>query len=171
MDFVWNDVVAKASKLVELSRAIHLNPRKDKAGGFLTVGLNNIGTGLFSEGVGEGISPAKLKTYWSLSREKAFRTQADFLRDSSTVSSWRTRDEGMERYGGGVIFNLDNEPYASSHIISFSGLAEETDEAVSLVLGKAFGLTDERFVERVLGISGNRVYRDLQKVYDASELL
>ena len=107
--------------------------------------------------------------YERLSREKALRVRADYLSSPhDTVSSSQSRDESKEKYGGAVIFNSWGRSDSPNDIISFSGLSERADEAVSLIIGKDLGLTTPKFIEYVVRISRNEVYQELLEAFEGS---
>lgn len=148
----------KANFLVNLSQELKTNPRPEKKGGYLVIALNNfskmnicpIGT----------IPKEKTQKYLALAQEKAHRLLADFLRcPDFYVSSWQTRNPETNKWGGSVLFKLDD---ISCNIFSFSGLAELTDEAISLMLGKHFGGVEEE-CEYIAAISDNQVYYEMLK--------
>lgn len=95
---------------------------------------------------------------------------SDWLRDpENTISSWQTRNRDDNRYGGAVLFNPNKNPDRSGDIISFSGLTEEMDEALSLVLGGYAGIKTPIIRDRVLEISGNHnAYNELAAAFGTS---
>ena len=150
----------EADRLIAISQEIPSNPDRTRAGGVLTVGLEgfsqkyvlNLGT----------YSPNKREKYTRLSQEKAHRVYANWLRQPEvTVSSWQTRNPEEMMFGGAVLFPPIDE---SPNIISFSGLAEVTDEALCLVLAYHLGLSPvPNYANRVIEISKNPVYEELLK--------
>jgi hypothetical protein len=117
---------------------------------------------MFSGSIGEIATSEKKDDYKAFSREKAWRLQADMMREpATTVSSWQTRNVDMRRYGGGVICNMDGDRNKPHEIYTFSGLKEHVDEAVSLALALESGRVNEDFVKRVIGISNNGVFEEL----------
>ena len=153
-----------AEVLVDLSTRIDSNPDRSKRGGVLTLVPNEFAI-VITMNIGTVGDPAELATYFAFSREKAFRTYADFLRDPfHTVSSWQTRQEDINRYGGAVLFRRGRIS-SPVDIISFSGLNEHVDEAISLIIGKEMRLASEDHIGRVIDISKNLVYRELYEAY------
>jgi len=161
---VFGRMITNAGVLVRTSRKLESNPDPERSGGYLTWGVCNH-SARFSARVGTLTDITKWDKYMALSQEKALRVMADYQRGPDlAISSWQSRDATMERYGGAVLFNLHGGSGENAvDIIAFSGLDEHVDEAVSLALGRDFGLVDEEFVKRVLEISGNPVYKDLTR--------
>ncbi len=149
----------EASRLITISQKIPSNPDRTREGGVLTVGVDG-----FSQKhvLDIGSYPAdKGDKYTRLSQEKAHRAYAHWLRQPEVaVSSWQTRNPQEMMFGGAVLFPPIKE---SPNIISFSGLAEITDEAISLVLGCYLGLAQRGYADKVAGISENQVYEELFK--------
>jgi hypothetical protein len=154
-----------AIRLVALSRDLPSNPDQQKVGGYLTIGVDGLRT-MHTTLIGTVANPEKSNLYKRFSQEKAHRLQADWLRDPSSVSSWQTRQESIERYGGAVLFKIPGEEADEAHcIISFSGLKEHVDEAVSLTLGYHLGLADDETVRRIVKVSNNSVFPEMLKAY------
>ena len=108
------------------------------------------------------------KKYLRFSQEKAHRLYSDWLRDPASVSSWQTRQPEIDRYGGAVLFSSCQE---YCNIISFSGLNELSDEALSLTLGYHLGFeTNSEFAERVINISKNIVFKEMYKIFSEQNI-
>ena len=165
MTSVFGSMASVAYKLVRLSTKLGSNPNPERMGGYLFWAPYNL-SAMCSTRIGEVSDPSKGDKYLGFSREKIFRTYADFIRDSDiTVSSWQTRNERAHQYGGAVLFNRSGTVDEPVDVISFSGLAEQVDEAVSLMIGHELGLTDESFIGRVLVLSGNEVFPELREAF------
>lgn len=151
-----------AERLVDLSTRLSSNKEPQRKGGVLTVarGLKDI-TAMQSVLVGTVTNSEKLEKYERFSREKLYRLQADWLRDPNILSSWWTRDPEINRYGGAVAL-----PYGAGHlIISFSGLLEHVDEAVSLMIGHKEGIAREDYVQKIIEMSQNSVFSEMLQAY------
>jgi hypothetical protein len=156
-------------KLVRLSAGLPSNEAPERAGGYLTIGMETPGrvTRIYSFPIGvmpsaDGDETNLEELYRNFSREKFHRLQADWHRDHSIVSSWQTRDVEMHRYGGGVLLLPEGCNNDGSHyIITFSGLKEHVDEATSLVLGRQLGLTQPDREKRIVQISDNKVFDEM----------
>lgn len=163
MTFDKLPAIQEALRLVNLSQRLASNPDKARKGGFLTVGLNGFRQ-TFVHNIGQ-YPLEKADKYSRISQEKAHRLFAHYLRQPDiAVSSWQTRSSRAEDLmpGGAVLFPSTVYP----DIVSFSGLAEHTDEAVSLVFGLNMGLSqDLDYASRVAAISNNLVFGEL---YEAS---
>jgi hypothetical protein len=173
--------------LVELSRKMPSNSKPEKAGGFFFSGVNGLTHNIFTP-IGN-YDPKKEEAYASFAQEKAYRLYADWLRDSTSISSWQTRQPEINGWGGAVLFNylipvgfpLDAymDACPSCAIYSFSGLTEEADEAVSLAYGY-FGrevppdwqkiARESRLAERVIEISDNQIAREMFEVLERMAL-
>ena len=155
-------VVVVARKLVRISRGLPSNTEKKKAGGVLTLALDGMSDRHVIE-VGK-IASEKGDKYTRLSQEKAFRLYADWLRNPrQTVSSWQTRQPEMDRWGGAVLFR----PAGSCNIISFSGLTELCDEALSLLVGYKLGFPEEAgWAKRFTDISKNEAFYEMWREFN-----
>jgi len=74
---------------------------------------------------------------------------------------------GEKKYGGAVVF----DPFPVKdfrEVVSFSGLKECVDEAVSLVIAHELRGASDDFARRVVGISGNEVYQELLQAFKGS---
>lgn len=150
-------------RLIDISTTLDCNPRRDKTGGVLTLALCGFSQGHLIDF--EGYPKEKVDKYFSISQEKAHRLYAHWLRNHDVaLSSWQTRDPAQEMWGGAVLFQNASGSPRLPYIVSFSGLAEVTDEALSLVLGYDLGFTQDRgYLARIAGISQNPVFNDLFK--------
>ena len=160
MDLNLSELYDTANSFVDLSRNLLSNEKPEKAGGYLLIGLDDLSVKEILK-IGE-CDPKKISKYVTIVQEKAYRLYADWLRDSTSVSSWQTRDPDMNRWGGAVLFGA-NAGNSDRNIISFSGLTEAADEAVSLALGKNLGFANSDYLERVAEISNNAVSRELSE--------
>ncbi|MBI2107423.1 hypothetical protein HYT57_05555 [Candidatus Woesearchaeota archaeon] len=157
MELKTQGLVSVAENLISTSKSLPANLNPDKSGGFLTVVLDDFSR-IFILEVGT-YDTVKKDKYIRFSQEKAYRLYSDWLRNpSETVSSWQSRQPEIDRYGGAVLF--DNPRKGLHSLVSFSGLNELTDEAISLMMGDQLDLKVD--VERVIGISNNEVYRQMR---------
>ena len=161
---IYMELMQATRELVELSTGLRSNPDPSRKAGFVTSWT--FGQEMFSGSVGDIPTPEKVDDYRAFSREKAFRVQADMMREpATTVSSWQTRDVNMRRYGGGVICNMDGDRNKPHAIYTFSGLKEPVDEAVSLALALEYGGADDALVKGVVEISNNGVFEELWEAW------
>lgn len=75
------------------------------------------------------------------------------------VSSYQSRDEKQDRWGGAIA--------TRNYYLSFSGLPELCDEALTLIVARTLGLLNDRQARRIAGISKNRLFMswaDTQRV-------
>ncbi len=146
--------------LINLTKSSPANRTPEKSGGFLTIYYGFSGSAL-TLSVGDYDSEKRGK-YHNFSLEKAYRLYADWWRNPEAVSSWQTRQPDLNRYGGAVLFSPS--PLSNNiNIVSFSGLSEHADEAVSLALGRfyiPFPQT-EGLVKAVVSASNNQIFRDI----------
>jgi len=157
-----------ANKLVRYSQKISGNPAPEKKGGFLTF-LSGRANGSVIELVAPlpigTYDTRKIEKYVRIAQEKAFRLYAHWLRaPDEALSSFQTRNPEEIMWGGAVLFNLSKLEghLRTCKIISFSGLAEVTDEALSLDLGYRLGIEqDENVAKRIVEISQNPVYEEM----------
>jgi len=161
------EVMARlAAQLVEISTKLPSNLAPQRAGGYLTIGLDRLQT-VHSIFIGNVPHLKNQELYRRYSREKTYRLEADWLRDELIFSSWHTRDEAINRYGGAVLFPTDLQALGGNHhIVSFSGLKEHVDEAVSLALGSIIGISSEEHARRVVEVSRNPVFLEMLKAYN-----
>ena len=107
--------------------------------------------------------------YFRLSQEKTHRVFAHWLRDpNEALSSYQTRNKEKDMWGGAVLFPhyLNGE---LEGIVSFSGLSELADEAVSLALGihvLNFPCDYKDLARRVVEASNNQVYREMSQILE-----
>jgi hypothetical protein len=96
--------------------------KSNRTGGFLTVQIGEtIGTVPF------GIIPdEKLEKYHRLSREKAARLLANIEAGMQIETSYATRNEEMDQWGGAIY-------PPNGYLVSFSGLSEAGDETLSFL--------------------------------------
>ena len=153
-------VVSFANTLVAHTSTLSSNTHADRKGGYLFLGLHGLSERhLLQIGV---FSPDKDGWYKRLAQEKGHRLYSQWLRDpASSLSSWQTRQPELKQYGGAILFNSHTD---RPHVISFSGINEHSDEAVSLSVGLQLGFTTD--VARILEISDNPVYRELAPSLD-----
>ncbi len=105
---------------VLVAAACAMSGDAEKKGGHLCV-TDGQGNLLFEKVIGEIPDPEKAAKYGRLALEKCQRLANNPLH----VSSWQSRNEGEEKYGGAIRVN-------DSLFFGFSGLPELLDEAVVL---------------------------------------
>jgi len=158
----FNDIIDKTKYLIAISKEAKGNPSPDKSGGFLTFGLKDFEQNYMGF-IGEVPMEKQLK-YSRLSQEKAYRIYSDWLRNiddlKEVFSSYQTRNPDLNMWGGAVLFE---HKYVAPNIISFSGLSEVADEALSFILGHSFGFTkgNEELFEKVKKTSDNPVIENM----------
>lgn len=94
----------------------------------------------------------KRQKYFKLSQEKACRLQKSAL---SIVSSWQTRNETEDKYGGAV--------RAGGYVLSFSGLPELADEAFVLLIATACGIANAELLRNEIALrsGSNKLYDEI----------
>jgi hypothetical protein len=121
------------------------NPFKlERDSGYLTIFDDATGKGILLICMIRICPSEKAGRYLVLSQEKASRLS----KSPSDISSYQTRDATADKWGGAV--------RAGSIVISFSGLPELADEAVSVYVARRMGLMDKSQMQKVANISGNR---------------
>lgn len=123
-----DDIIARASLILERLAALDIFPDDRIPAGFLTVRLTGYKCDMLHVMLGDPPS-GKVEKYSRLSREKAARLASHLTKGH--VSSWQSRSLDDELYGGAV--------RTSVCIISFSGLPEEADEALGTELAIQLG--------------------------------
>lgn len=95
---------------------------------------------------------SKSVKYFGLSQEKPVRTLAH-----GHFSSWQSRNEKKEQYGGAIIAPPDSLALPIGKIIftGISGLPELADEAVSSVINLQFHWLTIGDINRIIAINGN----------------
>jgi hypothetical protein len=128
--------------------------RPNRKGGFLCI-FNNRDGELWAGPEAIGF-PAKeeIKQYKLFSKEKGERLFKN-LRSTLTYSSFQSRDESKNKFGGAIL--------ANNLIVSFSGVTELGDEAICLVLALYFGWMTELNAEIIAHLSNNQCFAQLQK--------
>ena len=152
-----------ATSLAKLSSELSTNPTPEKQGGCLVRMSGDLTKGgdftWYSEVIGSVPQNEKLARYQRFAPEKVFRTYAEWLRNPETsFSSWQTRDESTNKYGGAVLFQRAN---GTPEVISFSGLKEHIDESLVLVLGYHLGILLHERLQRVLETSQNPSFEEM----------
>lgn len=146
----FQDIIKKAELYINILCELPQNQSPEKRGGYLTIMDAYSGLILMVIAVGD-IPQEKFGRYIFLSQEKAKRLQGK----PNNISSWESRDVNAELYGGAVrCYPL---------IVSFSGLSEDGDEALSLALG--CDLLDLNFQgpisDSIINLSNNKLYKPL----------
>lgn len=93
--------------------------------------------------------PVAVVSYRMFAQEKAWR----LLSRPSDASSYQSRDEAHEKWGGAI--------RAGDYILSFSGLPELVDEALMLVLAVRLELIGRAEAERIAALSHNAYFAPL----------
>lgn len=166
------------SRLIDLSTNLETNPKPEKVGAvFRYMPNNRIIMGFEDSHVQTigSIPQDRAHLYSAFSNEKAHRLFAAWLRSfgggdpSEILSSWQTRDFDNMKYGGAILVNskYSKDPnLRSCDIMSLSGLAEPTDEAVMIVTGLEHKMYDEAHAQKIVAVSKNPVYSELyQKAF------
>lgn len=107
-------------------------------------------------GVGTTLADRAPK-YQSYSLEKAQRLH----RNPDHQTSWESRDEKLECYGGAIRAN-------NELIVSFSGFSEQWDEAISLFVAIQVGHLD---MKQAMRIANKKTRPLLQAIQDTPHLL
>ena len=127
------------------------NPKPHKQSGYLTIRRKIDGRILLAVQIGE-CPPHKASEYFKFSLEKGER----LFHHSNHVSSWQSRDDKNEKWGGAII--------AGNYIVLFSGFPELLDEAVVLVLSLFFCWISHEKATGIAKISNNFFYPYLDRV-------
>lgn len=145
--------------LVMISTELDSNPAKERKFGVLTYVPDGFKDQIFVEA---GKMTAEERTlFYRFSQEKAHRLYAEWLRNpDETFSSWQTRDFDNQKYGGAIACRTLYQGW-SCGIISFSGLKEHVDEAVSLNLALSLELITNEEIERIVKCSNNKVFPEM----------
>jgi len=123
--------------------------------GFFTIRSKNDGGVLLVIRVGE-VPTEKLERYLLLSLEKSQRVYT-----SNLASSWQTRDEAVDKWGGAVLVNDADDGL----ILSFSGLPELADEAVVMMTAVLLGWNTRKEMLAISAISSNPFFPTLEKLF------
>ena len=116
-----------------------ISSKTDSRGGYLCVADLTSGFPLLIQLIGSARLD-KMSKYFELCQEKALR----LAQNPKHMTSWESRDETQNMYGGAI--------RQAEKIISFSGLTEEADEALSLRVGNCIK------PETILGSRVNELY-------------
>jgi hypothetical protein len=120
------------------------NLKPHKKGGYLTIRDKADGEVLLTIRIGD-FPHQKAKKYFDLSLEKGERLYQHLAQGH--VSSYQSRDEEKQRYGGAVV--------ANGFIVSFSGLTEKMDELAALALSEFSRWITEDQANEIARISSN----------------
>lgn len=116
-----------------------------RRGGYLCVTRRTDGRMLLIASI--GVFPQeKAERYFRFCQEKASR----LLAHEGHISSWQTRDEKLDQYGGAIV--------AGKYILSFSGLPELADELIMMGLAQTAGLISPAEARAIAEISQNPYY-------------
>lgn len=152
-------IPSRVGVLVEIIGAIDESLRvvlanledKSRRGGYAHI-LSELvpGQPSFVASIQFGVVPVeKQPRYAGFAREKALRL-ASLPGDRS---SWQTRDEAHEMYGGAI--------RVPGVIFSFSGLPEHGDEALVLLAALKLGLLPVSAALEITGVSGNTLFMEI----------
>lgn len=168
--FDYRGVEETASALVAISRELKGNPSPEKEGGYLTVVPSGFSEGVHVLEIGS-FPEEKYDKYRSLSAEKASRVFANWLRApfnersrDDVVSSYQTRDPDLNMWGGAVVFDsrTNFEVVRYPNIVSFSGLSELADEALSYVIGRSLHYGEgPDLLQKIKDTSGNELIDEM----------
>jgi hypothetical protein len=136
--------VSEMSKILDNARGMSSIPgRENDRRGYLTLMDGISGEIIFTVPFGE-IPKDKDEKYFKFSQEKAERlfSQVNMHLPSNHTSSFQSRNEEEEKYGGAIYFEF----HTTVIILSFSGMPELVDEAMMLVLGDKI----KRYIQKPL---------------------
>ncbi len=86
----------------------------------------------------------------NLAKKRAQEKPRRLSRHRDHVSSYQSRNEKRDCWGGAIA--------ARNYYLSFSGLPESCDEALTLIVGRTLGLLTDRQARQIAGISGNSLF-------------
>jgi len=139
-----------------LSKVMERRGDPERTGAYLTVWQTEIPESVVQAVKVCEVTNGRDEKYGALSIEKTERTY-QMHNAHNHISSYQSQDPENEQYQGGVLL------YDSSgrrFIFAISGLDAEDDEAASLLLGLALGMTRES-CDAVAAVSKNQAYYDL----------
>jgi len=148
-------IVGRVNTAVGLLQQVPSYPR-EKDNGYCTLADAEDGRPLHIFQVGV-CPPEKCLHRLELSQEKALRIVLH--KKDEHVSSWQSRDKHLDRWGGAVL--------GKGMIVSFSGLPEDADEAVSLVVAVSCGWLTWPKADKIAITSGNAIYPHLRRLWTA----
>jgi hypothetical protein len=141
--------------VIAIQHGIPANTDPKKSSGYLT--LYNDLTGIPELIVSVGNIPQEKKEkYLQLSVEKAERLHAHH----EHVSSFQSRN-GIDKWGGSIRVEWEEDEDVYKYIFSFSGLTEAMDEAVMLYVAEKLGLMNDPLLDNIVEASNNDCYRQL----------
>lgn len=147
----------KTHLLLETAEAVLATMRKNglidesRTGGYMTVlSLTDRPptTALLVAEIGELTDPEKIKKYHDFSREKADRLRLNIAMGHS--SSWQSRNPDENHWGGAI--------RAGGAILSFSGLPELADEALTLEVARRLGMLSHELCLQIAQTSNNEIF-------------
>lgn len=113
------------------------------------------------------LQPGKLEKYMKFSMEKARRLRCRVLgAHPNEFSSWQSRDEAKERWGGSIITGRRRDRPSSRWIFSFSGLPQLADEAFSLAFAVYLRKMTGETAMNIADFSENRYLPAMLKAMD-----
>src|SRR3989344_5983454 len=90
-------------------------------------------------------------TVADFSQEKVFRLIKCYADDIQQISSWQSRNEARQEYGGAELILMGY----GFIIISFSGLSEHADELFGILPAQKMGWGDGEQYAKIITLSGN----------------
>ena len=154
--------ISQMSKILDNARGMSDLPgREYDRRGYLTLMNGITGEIIFTVPFGE-IPEDKDEIYFRFSQEKASRlfSQVNLHLPNVHTSSFQSRNEEEEKYGGAIYFDL----HSAVIILSFSGMPELIDEAMMLVLGnKVKALLNEPLLRKIEACDRNPYFEQLLK--------
>jgi len=139
------------------------NLDKENSGGYLVIGRGDM-TGLITRKIGDsrdsGSEGYAIKKIEAMVRE--------LPTNPNLISSWQVRNIDSGVYGGGIITRPRWAMGQKHHYrIAFSEFGNEhIDEAISIALANEFGLITPEQIERIIEVSQNKVYQEMQIAHD-----
>lgn len=151
-DLGWLEEIAHNALRVVLA---NLDDKTRTGGYFCFIGWGPALKAVFA--VGRVADAEKRRQYIAFCQEKCWR----LAERPNDISSWETRDEPAERYGGGIRVG-GTDPYAASAgWFAFSGLPEHADEALVLLMLLKLRSHAVEKAFAIATISGNELYRTI----------
>lgn len=86
----------------------------------------------------------------ALAKKRAQEKPRRLITHPGHVSSYQSRNEKRDRWGGAIA--------TRDYYLSFSGLPELCDEALTLIVGRTLGMLSDRQARRIAGISKNGLF-------------
>lgn len=129
-----------------------INADEKRKGGFLTIRDRERGHILYTLLIGQ-VSHEKADKYQCFSWEKGGRLRSHVTSEDKHLSSWQSRDPDRGYWGGAIV--------TKKYIVSFSGLPELGDEAVSMIVAIRMYWMSKQEAERIARLSKNPFFVQL----------